>query len=245
MLAAKVRVSLLELTICPHFVSIPAAGAPLVPVYHQALTRSLPKPLALFNVGGVANITYIAEDDDGLLGFDTGPGNALIDDWMLRHTGKPIDPDGATALRGVVQEDVLAPMLQHVYFDRAPPKSLDRNDFAGCSVHGLSLEDGAATLTALTARSVALAMRHLPLPPLALYVCGGGRHNAALMQMLQDSLGLHIQVSTVEVIGLDGDALEAEAFAFLASRTLAALPISFPGTTGAPHALCGGTVHRP
>lgn len=215
-------------------------GAPLAPLYHLALARGLARPLAVLNVGGVANVTWIGADD-GLVAFDTGPGNALIDDWMARHAGEPVDRGGAAAARGRVQERALYGMLESRFFDRPAPKSLDRDDFSAASVSGLSLEDGAATLTAFTAKAVALARDHFPAPARRWLICGGGRHNPTLMRMLADAL--KVPVEPVEAVGWRGDSLEAEAFAFLASRSLRDLPLSFPSTTGVPVPMMGGRLH--
>jgi anhydro-N-acetylmuramic acid kinase len=215
-------------------------GAPLVPLYHLALARGLERPLAVLNVGGVANVTWIGADDS-LVAFDTGPGNALIDDWMARHTGEPFDRGGAAAARGRVHERALYSMLESRFFDRPAPKSLDRDDFSAAAVAGLSLEDGAATLTAFTAKAVALARDHFPAPARRWLVCGGGRHNPVLMRMLADAL--KVPVEPVEAVGWRGDSLEAEAFAFLAVRSLRALPLSLPSTTGAPRPMPGGRLH--
>lgn len=215
-------------------------GAPLAPLYHLALARDLPRPVAVLNIGGVANVTWIGADDR-LIAFDTGPGNALIDDWMRRHGGAPIDEDGAAAARGVVRERALYPMLENRYFDRTPPKSLDRDDFDASPVDGLSLEDGAATLTAFTAKAVALARDHFPAPARRWLVTGGGRRNPTLMRMLREALDA--PVDPVEAAGWRGDSLEAEAFAFLAVRALRGLPLSLPSTTGVSRPLTGGRLH--
>lgn len=217
-------------------------GAPLAPLYHGALARGLPRPLAVLNLGGVANLTWIGADDE-LVAFDTGPGNALIDDWLRRWKVGEIDRDGAVAAAGRVEEDRLGAMLVHPYFERPPPKSLDRDDFAGLDLHDLSLADGAATLTAFTAAAVARAVPLLPAPPERWLVCGGGRHNPTLMAMLRERLGA--PVAPVEAVGWRGDALEAEAFAFLAVRSLRGLPLSLPGTTGVARPMPGGVRHAP
>jgi anhydro-N-acetylmuramic acid kinase len=211
-------------------------GAPLAPAFHQALAAALERPLAMLNLGGVGNVTWIGQR--ALIAFDTGPGNGLIDDWVRAHADQPYDAGGRIAAAGRVDEARLALLLAHPYFDRAPPKSLDRLDFPLTPVEGLGLEDGAATLAAFTARAVARAREHLPEPPRRWLVTGGGRHNATLMALLADALCAPVQ--PIEAIGADGDALEAQAFAFLAVRSLRGLPISFPGTTGAPAPMCGG-----
>lgn len=212
-------------------------GAPLLPVYHRALSAKLPKPVAILNLGGVANITYIGADDT-LVAFDTGMASGLIDNWMQVEGGKTFDEGGAIAAAGQVDECVLTGMLDHPFFDLPPPKSIDREDFTLQPVRGLSLADGAATLTAFTAHSVELALRQLPARPTTMYVAGGGRHNATLMQMLRDVTG--IAVESVNRLGWNGDSVEAEGFAYMAVRSIMALPISFPGTTGVPEPMTGG-----
>ncbi len=218
-------------------------GAPLVPLYHQALVRGLRTelPVAVLNIGGVANVTYVGPGDD-LVAFDTGPGNAAMDDWALRHTGEPMDADGALAASGAVDPARLAAMLDNEWFDAAPPKSLDRMDFGTGAVEGLSAADGAATLTAFTAATVAKAARHFPLPARRWLVCGGGRRNPTLMAMLAEAL--QAPVERVEAVGWRGDFLEAEAFAFLAARHLRGLPLSLPRTTGVPSPQIGGRLAR-
>ena len=216
-------------------------GAPLAPLYHAALLRDLARPLAVLNLGGIANLTWIGVDG-ALLAFDTGPGNALIDDWALRQRARPMDAGGALAAAGRVDEEALAVLLDHPYVRRPPPKSADRDDFSAASAQNLSAADGAATLTAFTARAVAAALEHLPEPPRRWLVSGGGRHNRALMAALRAALGADL--AAVESVGWRGDALEAEAFAYLAARSLRGLPLSLPSTTGVPHPLTGGVLHR-
>jgi anhydro-N-acetylmuramic acid kinase len=222
-------------------------GAPLAPLYHAALAAGLPKPVAVLNLGGVGNLTWIGpgigDGPDEILAFDTGPGNALIDDWVRRHTGQSADFDGALALAGRTSEAHVAHFLAHPYFARLPPKSLDRDDFRDAVPEGLSTADGAATLTAMTAAAVAAATRHFPAPPREWLVCGGGRRNPAIMAALAQRLG-GVPVRPVEAVGWDGDALEAQAFAWLAVRSLRGLPLSLPATTGALHPIRGGRLYR-
>lgn len=215
-------------------------GAPLVPVYHQALAHGMPKPVAFLNIGGVANVTYVGEGGE-LVAFDTGPGNALIDDWMLLRAGTPYDAGGAAALRGTADNAVLAQLMAHPFFSAPAPKSLDRNAFSSAACGALGVEDGAATLAAFTAESVAAACAHLPQKPQMWVVAGGGRLNASVMKELRARLG--VSVVSIDDLHLDGDAIEAEAFAYLAVRTLRGLPISFPATTGVPSPMPGGRVH--
>ena len=213
-------------------------GAPLAPLYHAALAANLPKPLAVLNLGGVGNVTWIGEGKNAILAFDTGPGNALIDDWVRSRTGQTADFDGALARAGQVSAEHVARFLAHPYFERPPPKSLDRDDFRGAIPHDLSLPDGAATLTEMTAVAVAAATRHFPNPAREWLVCGGGRHNPAMMAALARLL--EAPVRPAEAVGWNGDALEAQAFAYLAVRSVSGLPLSLPSTTGAPHPVCGG-----
>jgi anhydro-N-acetylmuramic acid kinase len=217
-------------------------GAPLAPLFHAGLAATLERPLAVLNIGGVANVTWMGEGEGEIIAFDTGPGNAMIDDWALRHTGEPMDRDGALARTGRVDAARLATFLAHPYFHRPPPKSLDRDDFAKFTADGLSPADGAATLTAMTAAAVERAAAHVPAPARRWLVTGGGRHNPALMAALAARLG--VPVLPVESVGWDGDALEAQAFAYLAVRSIAGLPLSLPTTTGVKAALTGGRVFR-
>ena len=216
-------------------------GAPFVPVYHRALAANIAaRPLAFVNIGGVANITYVGRKGE-FLAFDTGPGNALIDDWMVRHTGSTLDMDGRHALRGRIEVNVLDQLLADPYFSLPPPKSLDRQNFSTDLLAGASVEDGAATLTMFTARTIATAVKHLPEVPKIWIVCGGGRRNPALMGALENSVsGL---VMPAEAQGLDGDSIEAEAFAYLAVRSLRGLPLSFPSTTRVAAPMPGGVLH--
>ncbi len=228
-------------------------GAPLAPFFHFALARQagLGDPVAFLNLGGVGNVTWIdpaadaPEAPGALLAFDTGPANALIDDFMAARTGAGYDTGGATAARGAVASDALTGLAAFAYLDRTPPKSLDRNDFLPVldAVSALSVEDGAATLTAFTADCVADSLRHMPSPPARWLVCGGGRKNLTLMRMLAERLDA--PVDPVEAVGLDGDMLEAQAFAYLAVRVLRGLPTSAPSTTGCRAAVCGGRVSYP
>jgi anhydro-N-acetylmuramic acid kinase len=217
-------------------------GAPLMPLYHAVLMRQSGRsePLVMVNIGGVAQVTYIK--GDLILGFDTGPGNAPIDDWMQRHHGTPLDQDGAFAATGKVNNAALDKMLAHEFFDRAPPKSLDRLDFGMAAVEHLSPEDGAATLTAFTAASLARAREHFPEPATSWIVSGGGRHNKFLMAQLKARV--NAPVLSAEEAGWNGDGMEAEGFAYLAMRAKKGLPISLPTTTGVQQPMTGGKLHR-
>lgn len=214
-------------------------GAPFAPLYHQALARDLELPVAVLNLGGVGNVTYI--DTDTILAFDTGPANALVDDWVLRHSGKRFDDGGRLAAAGQVEAAILDQLLDNPYFDQPPPKSLDRDEFPADLVEDLSLEDGAATLLAFSAQSVGLARAHLPAVPRRWLLTGGGRKNPELVRRI--SKMVDVPVGPVEDVGWRGDDLEAEAFAFLAVRSLKGLPLSVPTTTGVPSPMTGGTLY--
>jgi anhydro-N-acetylmuramic acid kinase len=230
-------------------------GAPLVPVFHRALVRDLPKPVAILNIGGVANVTWVGPGggpefgpgvgagEADLLAFDTGPGNALIDDWCLRRLGWERDEGGDLAATGAVDPERLDRLAAHPFFEERPPKSLDRDAFARWAepvLEGLSDADGAALLTAFTIRSIAEAARWFPAPVERWVVAGGGRHNATLMRGLRSRM--NVPILSAEDLDWDGDALEAQAFAYLAVRTLRRLPITFPGTTGVARPQTGGRV---
>mgnify|MGYP001818211980 CR=1 FL=1 len=234
-------------------VQLGGQGAPLAPFYHFALARHIgaTEPLAFLNLGGVGNLTWVNPSQPGpdtygaCLAFDTGPANALIDDLVAERLGQRFDRDGALARSGAVDEAILSKMLASGYFSKMPPKSLDRNDFSQWSTLVSSLEEAnaAATLTAGTAAAVARGMEHCPTPPDRVLVTGGGRKNPVMMANL--STRLPCPVLPVEDAGLDGDMLEAQAFAYLAVRVLYGLPTSAPGTTGVAAPVGGGQVSRP
>ena len=215
-------------------------GAPLAPLYHRALAGGLEPPLAVLNLGGVGNLTYL--DGETVIAFDTGPANAPLDDWAARHSGRPFDEDGRLSAAGQVDAERLRRLLDHPYFDQAPPKSLDRNDFTAAMADGLAPADGAATLAAMVAGAVERGLPHLPDRPRRWLVTGGGRHNPTIMGLLRGILG--VPVDPIEAAGFSGDALEAQAFAYLAVRALKGMPLSLPGTTGVPRPQTGGVVHR-
>lgn len=213
-------------------------GAPLVPVYHRALSAGIPeRPLAVLNIGGVSNLTWIGRDD-ALCAFDIGPGNALLDDWMRQHTELSFDRGGETALRGIIDETALQHLLAHPYFGKKPPKSLDRNAFSLEPLQGLSLEDGAATLVAFTSAAIAATVDSLPEKPSHWIVCGGGAKNHAIMQALKNLLDG--SVATGNDHGFEGDFVEAQAFAYMAIRSIEKLPLTFPATTGVASPQTGG-----
>ena len=214
-------------------------GAPLVPLYHAALAADLARPLMFLNWGGVGNVTYLGPRGE-IVAFDTGPANALIDDFVRRRLGLSHDENGALAATGEVRGDLVAGWMEDSYFRRPAPKSLDRNHFQAlvASVELLSDADGAATLAAFTIEATAAALDHVPEPPRRWLVCGGGRRNATLMARLARRLG--VAVEPVEAIGQDGDFVEAACFAHLALRSRRGLALSLPSTTGVPLPLTGG-----
>ena len=218
-------------------------GAPLSAIYHVALLRGLgaTSETAALNLGGVGNVTWW-DGGDSFVAFDTGPANGPINDWVRRHGAGEMDVDGAAARRGRVDEALLARRLDHPYFSAPYPKSLDRYDFTADMVEGLSFEDGAATLTAFIASAAGRALDLLPTRPKRLIVCGGGRRNPAIMAALAERA--HVEIVAADTVGWRGDAVEAECFAYLAVRTLAGLPISFPLTTGVREPMTGGVLAR-
>jgi anhydro-N-acetylmuramic acid kinase len=217
-------------------------GAPLVPVYQKALANNLEQPLAIINIGGISNVAYIAKD--ALIAFDMGPGNALIDQWMHQHTDTSFDTNGETAAQGHVDQDVVTQFSQHSFFQQRPPKSLDRLDYTLDSVKHLSVADGAATLVEMTAVGIQKGVALFPDTPKQCLITGGGRLNKTLMGRLQQLLA-PIPVHTTESVGWSGDFLEAEAWAYLAVRSMQKKPITFPTTTGVTHPLSGGKVADP
>jgi anhydro-N-acetylmuramic acid kinase len=217
-------------------------GAPLVPLYHQALASELGQPVMVLNLGGVGNVTWL--DGDSVVAFDTGPANALIDDFVRMRRGLPCDEGGRIAAAGTPDQAMVAAFMRHPYFAKPAPKSLDRNEFhaAAAAVEKLSDVDGAATLAEFTVSAVVAALCHVPRPPFRWLVAGGGRHNGHLMRRLAEEL--KTPVSPVEAVGWNGDFLEAQCFGYLAVRSLHGLPLSLPGTTGVPAPMTGGEVCR-
>jgi anhydro-N-acetylmuramic acid kinase len=220
-------------------------GAPFVPVYHRALAMSLGRegPVVVVNIGGVSNITYI-DGYDTLIACDTGPGNALLDDYVFRTTGQAYDKDGRLAAQGNADAAWIAQALQHSFFGKRPPKSLDRNAFAALTLPDLPLQDGAATLTALTVEAIVKIIPHLPKVPQSWIVAGGGARNPAMVRLLRQRVA-PAQVDVADALGWAGDAIEAQAFAFLAARSLEGLPLSYPATTGVTQPMTGGVMARP
>ncbi|MEX0278406.1 MAG: anhydro-N-acetylmuramic acid kinase [Ruegeria sp.] len=234
-------------------VALGGEGAPLAPFFHFACAKWIgaEKPLCFLNLGGVGNLTYVdpaferPEDPGALLAFDTGPANAPVDDLMQARLAQPMDRDGAVARGGTVETGALELFLAEPFFSKMPPKSLDRNDFAEMVglVKELNDSDAVATLTAMCAAGITQGMEHCPKPPSRVLVTGGGRKNPVLMEMLR--VALDCPVEPVEAVGLDGDMLEAQAFAYLAVRVARGLPTTCPGTTGVSALVGGGIVSAP
>ncbi len=234
-------------------------GAPLIPLYHQALARAakVKLPAVLLNIGGVANVTWIGEKEDDILAFDTGPGNALMDDFMRLSSGRNYDFEGKASRAGTPDQAMIAAWLDHAYLKKVPPKSLDRgfvpekgqgvpvnadmNVWDVSGIWDLSPEDAMATLAHLTAETIAASRAHFPAQPREWYVCGGGRHNLFLMEILSAKLG--VPVRPINDLGYNGDTIEAEGFAYLAARHLQDLPLSLPTTTGVSAPVKGGVFH--
>ncbi len=214
-------------------------GAPLAPAFHAALLQNLgdTRSNAVLNLGGVANVTYRSADGN-LVAFDTGPANGPIDEWMEQHGAGTHDEDGKTAAAGRVDSMSIDLWMDKPWFDLPGPKSLDRFDFDATLARGMSLEDGAATLTAFSAEAVAHAVRSFADQPDQIIACGGGRRNPQLMRELKQRVPCGVK--SAEDVGWLGDSIEAQAFAFLAVRTMRGLPISWPGTTSAPVPMTGG-----
>lgn len=226
-------------------------GAPLVPAYHAALARSLPEkfagdfPIVFVNIGGISNITYVLREGDPIA-FDTGPGNTLIDQWVSREGGVPFDAGGSIASEGRAVRSVVERYLGNPFFEKAGPKSLDRNDFTLALAEGLELSDGARTLAAVSAEAILKSADHLPERPKLWIVCGGGRKNPHIVSDLRvgaEKTGAKVIVA--EDAKLNGDATEAEAWAYLAVRSLKNLPLTFPTTTGCREPVTGGVLNKP
>lgn len=216
-------------------------GAPLMPICHRAFLPSNERPVAILNMGGVSNITWIGKGENDILAGDVGPANALIDDYMKEKLGKSLDEDGKLAVSGVVNQNLINQWLSAEFFSKPIPKSLDRNPWNVEAAYDLSLEDGAATITAFTIQSIIKSFEQFPEVPKTLYVAGGGRHNAHIMRSLSEALPCDVQMA--EKLGWNGDALEAQGFAYLAVRSLKGLSLTLPTTTGVPEPMTGGKLY--
>lgn len=211
-------------------------GAPLSPIYHQALVANTDAVTAVLNIGGVSNIT-VMRPHAPMVASDCGPGNGPLDQWVEQHGLGAFDEGGKLSLKGTPDFERIARWMERGFFKLPLPKSADRYDFdVLAEMAGMSAHDGAATLCAFCALSVAQSVDGLFID--RLIVCGGGRHNPAIMAALREALGCTVLSS--EHMGWEGDALEAQAFAYMAVRSVLGLPISFPQTTGVPSPISGG-----
>ena len=216
-------------------------GAPLVPLYHQALMKEQPLPIAVVNIGGVSNVTFLG-DNNAILAFDIGPGNALLDDWISQNSQHEFDTSGEISSKGKEDPEIIEQYMSETYFTKTPPKSLDRNHFSLQKLKGKTLEDGAATLVGLTAKSIIDAEKFFPEAVNQWIITGGGRHNDSIMQALEHYA--KAPVINIDALGYKGDFIEAQAFAFLAVRALKGLPLTLPSTTGVEKPVSGGAFCR-
>ncbi len=219
-------------------------GAPLIPLYHQALAKhyDVPQPCVFLNIGGVSNVTWVGKGDDAILAFDCGTGNALIDDVMEQEFNASYDHNGETAQKGRIDDLALRKLMANPFFDKQPPKSLDRDAWDISCLEGVSAKDKVSTLTEFTVQGIIKAESYMSAKPLTWYVCGGGRHNQTIMRRLSDQVDG--DVLSIDVLGLDGDALEAEGFGYLAVRSVKNMPLSLPSTTGVKTPQTGGQHRR-
>ena len=223
-------------------------GAPLIPVYHAALAANLPQqfetPAVFVNIGGISNLTYVGENG-ALAAFDSGPGNMLIDQWIEAHTGKTYDKGGATAATGIIVPSLVSRYLESPFFSANIRRSLDRSDFIAPQKGEASLSDGARTLAYLTGAAILKSASYLPEAAKTYVVCGGGRLNPVIMaEFSAQAEKQGAKVIAAEAAGFDGGAMEAEAWAYLAVRSLRGLPLTYPGTTGVKEPATGGVLVR-
>jgi anhydro-N-acetylmuramic acid kinase len=221
-----------------HDIAVGGQGAPLVAMFHRALFTHEVRPCVILNLGGVANITWLGEHEEIIAG-DTGPGCGLLDEWIEEMSGHSHDKDGEIAQRGQVDKSIVEAALSTPFFSKPLPRSADRFDFDHVDVSGLSVEDGAATLCAVTVQAIIRAVRTMPKPPKVLWVTGGGVHHPVIMRMLGENFP---KVRNVREMNLNPDTLEAECFAWLAVRHTKGLPLTIPETTGCKKPVCGGTI---
>lgn len=215
-------------------------GAPLIPLFHQALLKEQPQPCVALNIGGIANITYCGTTENGqptLLAADTGPGMTLLNRWIKQHTGQPMDTDGGIALSGRIHEERVQAALEHAFFAKPLPRSADTADFSCDMVAGLSVADGAATLCAITVAGIMQTLDLLPAMPQTVWTAGGGVQHPLVLTLLRRQ---NVAVRSFAELGINPDMLEAACFAWLAVRRLRGLPTSLPATTGARKQTVGG-----
>lgn len=220
-------------------------GAPIYPVYHEALCAKIEKPVAVLNMGGKSSITLLGRNGE-MMAFDIGPGNAAINSWTLRKGGQEMDFNGKLAATGIVNEKIVASLMRHKYFAKYPPKSLDVSIFNEKLEHlsGSNLEDGAATVTAFVAEAVSYSISlYLPEQPKQLILCGGGAKNPTLRRFIRQRLD-GIEVISGEDYGWGVTSIEAQAVAYLAVRRLYNMPSTFPTTTGAAAPVIIGELHK-
>lgn len=218
-------------------------GAPLDVTFYNAVTSQYPRPLAVVDISSISSIAWLGSYGE-MVAFNSGPGNAAIDEWVFKHAGMHMDYNGKLAIMGHINEQIVAAMMKHKYFAQYPPKSTHREEFREKLEHleGLSLEDGAATATAFVAESIAYSLLlYVPDIPKRIMVCGGGAKNPTLMRFLRQKLA-NIEVCTAEDWGCDSLAVDVQAVAYLAVRRLHFLPISFPTTTGVIEPMVGGKI---
>lgn len=223
-------------------------GAPLVPVYHQAIAGQLDAKMqaggvAFVNIGGISNATFVFENQYPIA-FDCGPGNVLIDQWMVQQAGVAFDAEGSAAAGGKPDEAIIARYLSSPFFSKTGPKSLDRNDFALDGLDGLDVADGAATLSKLTASAIVASAKQQIQMPETFIIAGGGARNKEIMRYIREGVGNHAQVMSADQAGFDADMMEAEAWAYLAVRSLKGLPLTFPSTTGCREPVTGGVLAK-
>jgi len=225
-------------------------GAPLAPIFHKIISKEIKidPPLCILNLGGIANITAIESDEDlTLVSCDIGPGNCLIDEWVRKNAGKKYDKDGSIAKLGKINAAILNQALDNnESLITKNILSYDAKDFDLNFVRGLSLEDGAATITEFTGsvlrEGILNFFKKLDNKPKKILVCGGGRKNLTLIQSIKEKLVEKITIENIDKYGLDGDFIESQAFAYLAIRSFLKFPISFPKTTGCKEPSTGGVL---
>lgn len=225
-------------------------GAPLAPAFHHAMFSSNQCTRAIINIGGIANITLLTPNNNKPLGYDTGPGNGLMDRWIHYQQNQPYDKDGQWAASGAVNKPLLATLLNHPYLEQAAPKSTGREDFnldwlqRQLADHAVAAQDVQATLLEFTAHTIAHEIEKVPASPAEIYICGGGAYNKQLMTRLAELLNNTSSVASTEALGIAPEWVEAAAFGWLAKQTLSALPGNLPSVTGADQEVILGAIYQ-